>query len=1003
MIGKTISHYKITEKLGSGGMGVVYKAQDLRLDRPVALKFLPPHLTTSEEEKQRFIHEAKAASSLDHNNICAIHEIDETEDDQLFISMAYYNGETLHDRIVGASRTGGTVPTTISDTIDITIQIAQGLQKAHEKEIIHRDIKPANIMLTKEGVVKVLDFGLAKLSTQTKLTKESTTLGTVSYMSPEQAKGEAIDKRTDIWSLGVIIYEMLTGQLPFKGDYDQAVVYSIINDEIDPLTGLRTGLPMELERIVNKSLAKSPDERYQHIDELLTDMKRLRKELELPGQTTTTRIAEEKTGKNRLKKVLLSIGILVILFIGYFLFKPVLFEDKIDFEPINILVISFQNQTGDESYNYLREAIPNLLITDLEQSKYLRVITWERMYDLLKQIDKEEVKVIDKDTGFELCRRDGIDAIVLGSFIKADERFATDVKVLDARTKKLLKSARSQGEGAASILESQIDYLSEEISEGVGLSASEIESVQLRIADVTTTSIEAYNYFVRGKEEYYKYYYEEARQLLEKAIHIDSTFATAYLYLARVYGSLRNVQKQEEAYEKAKSFSGLATEKERLYIEAAYAGRIERDQQKRFLILERMAREYPKEKRIHFLLASYYSGRKSYDRAIDEYYKALQLDPNYWPALNGLAYAYTELGEFEKAIEYLTKYASSHPDNPDPFDSMAELYFKMGQLDESIENYKQAMEIKPDFSSARQIAYVYALVENYAESFKWLNHHVSIVTSPGLKAVGYWVRGFYNYWTGRFDQSFKDAQNAKDLWQPLKHEWGVVAAELTKGCVYYDKGEYELSRDYFNEVYDYVKDYRDFVLYEKAMFLVVLGYLDVMEGKIDSAKARLEKIKYLLPRIPERHYWKEQINIAYNLLQMEVMVSEGAYKKAIALGEKLIFKEIPDMAPKTLWFLNIPSVQDVLARAYIHSGELDKAITEYEELITFDPNSKDRRLIHPKYHYRLAKLYQEKVWPEKAIREYEKFLEIWKDADKDLPELIEAKKQLASLKDTAMN
>jgi serine/threonine protein kinase len=535
MIGKTISHYKIIEQLGSGGMGVVYKAQDLKLDRFVALKFLPPHLTSSEDEKQRFIHEAKAASSLDHNNICAIHEIDETEDGQLFISMAHYEGETLDRKIKEK-------PLPIDEAVNIAIQIAQGLAKAHEKEIVHRDIKPANIMLTTDGVVKILDFGLAKLSTQTKLTKESTTLGTVSYMSPEQAKGEEVDYRTDIWSLGIILFEMLTGQLPFKGDYDQAVVYSIINDKPEALTGLRTGVPVELERIICKSLAKSPGERYQHVDEMLTYLKGLRKELALPGETKTSRVIEKKTSKGWLKKAFIPIVILLILFIGYFLLKPVLFEKKFHFEPINILVISFKNQTGDENYNYLSEAIPNLLITDLEQSKYLQVTTWERMSDLLKQIGKEDVKMIDKDIGFELCRKDGIDVIVLGSYIKAGERFATDVKVLDARTKKLLKSARSQGDGAESILETQIDYLSEEISEGVGLSANEIESVQLRIADVTTTSIEAYNYFVRGKKEYYKYYYEEAKQFLQKAIYIDSTFATAYLYLARVYGSLRDIR-----------------------------------------------------------------------------------------------------------------------------------------------------------------------------------------------------------------------------------------------------------------------------------------------------------------------------------------------------------------------------------------------------------------------------------------------------------------------------
>ncbi len=221
MIGKSISHYKILEKIGGGGMGVVYKAQDLKLDRFVALKFLPPHLTSSNDEKQRFIHEAKAASALQHSNIYTIHEIDETEDGQIFICMDYYEGETLDKRIKEK-------PLPIEEATDIAIQIAQGLAKAHEKEIVHRDIKPANIMLTADGVIKILDFGLAKLSKQTKLTKEGTTLGTIAYMSPEQTRGDAVDARSDIWSLGIILYEMITGQLPFKGDYDQAVMYGII-------------------------------------------------------------------------------------------------------------------------------------------------------------------------------------------------------------------------------------------------------------------------------------------------------------------------------------------------------------------------------------------------------------------------------------------------------------------------------------------------------------------------------------------------------------------------------------------------------------------------------------------------------------------------------------------------------------------------------------------------------------------------------------------------------
>ena len=273
MIGKTISHYKILEKLGEGGMGDVYKAEDTNLDRIVALKFLPMEMTRDKDMKTRFIHEAKAASALDHPNICTVFEVGETEEGQLFISMGYYEGETVEEKIKHN-------PLEIDEALDITIQVAQGLDKAHKKKIIHRDIKSANIIITKDGTVKIVDFGLAKLAGQTRVTKDGSTLGTAVYMSPEQTLGKEVDLRTDIWSLGVVLYEMLTGLIPFKGDYEQAVVYSIMNEEQKPPTSLRTGVPMELERLVNKALAKDPNERYQHLDEFIVDLKHVKKEPE---------------------------------------------------------------------------------------------------------------------------------------------------------------------------------------------------------------------------------------------------------------------------------------------------------------------------------------------------------------------------------------------------------------------------------------------------------------------------------------------------------------------------------------------------------------------------------------------------------------------------------------------------------------------------------------------------------------------------------------------------
>ncbi len=291
MIGQTVSHYRIIAKLGAGGMGVVYQAEDTALQRTVALKFLPPELTRDADAKQRFLHEARAAAALDHPNICNMHEIGETAGGEIYLVMACYEGETLRDRI----RRG---PLPLAEALSLAIQAGDGLAEAHARGVVHRDIKPANLFITTKGQLKILDFGLAKLAGASALTQTGSTLGTVGYLAPEQARGEAIDARTDIWSLGVVLYELVAGQSPFRGEYAQAVIYEILNEAPPPLTGVRTGVPLELERIVAKCLAKDPAERYPHMEDLLVDLRHVRGE---SGTATPVPPGSDPTGMTRTK------------------------------------------------------------------------------------------------------------------------------------------------------------------------------------------------------------------------------------------------------------------------------------------------------------------------------------------------------------------------------------------------------------------------------------------------------------------------------------------------------------------------------------------------------------------------------------------------------------------------------------------------------------------------------------------------------------------------------
>ena len=494
MIGKTISHYTILEKLGEGGMGVIYKAEDTKLKRIVALKFLPAEMTRDPEAKTRFIQEAQAASSLDHTNICTIHEIGEKDDEQMFIAMACYEGETLESKI----RRG---PVDVDEAIRIAVQVGEGLAKAHARGIVHRDIKPANIMVTHDGVAKILDFGLAKLVGRPTLTKTGSTVGTVAYMSPEQVQGGEVDHRTDIWSLGVVLYEMLAGTLPFKGEHEAALLYSIVHEEAQPLSLLRPGTPASISSVIARMLQKNTASRYQTATELVTELKRV-------AAAFTGMPAEEKS----------------------------------------ILVLPFENLSPEPDQEYFSDGLTEEVISDLSNVRALRVIS--RSSAMTFKGTKKKVP--------EIARELGVQYVLEGSVRKAGNSLRITAQLIDAKSDVHVWAEKFSG-----TIEDVFDVqerVSRSIVDALKLKLSAEES--RRIAERPIDNVAAYQCYLKAlveSQRFKKSSLDRARDYLEKALEILGDNVLLYSALAHVYWQYANMGVgQEECIQKVQEYARKA-------------------------------------------------------------------------------------------------------------------------------------------------------------------------------------------------------------------------------------------------------------------------------------------------------------------------------------------------------------------------------------------------------------------------------------------------------------
>jgi len=675
MIGKTISHYKILEELGRGGMGVVYKAEDTKLRRTVALKFLPPEFTQDTEAKERFRHEAQAAATLNHTNICMVYEIDEHEG-QSFISMEYIDGLSLKSII-------GEGPMELQTTLDIAMQIAGGLTEAHEKDVVHRDIKPSNIMITAKGQPKIMDFGLAKLRSRTVLTKEGTTLGTIAYMSPEQATGKTVDQRTDIWSFGVMLYEMISGRRPFRGEYDQAMIYSLLNDSPEPLTALRTGVPLELERIAAKCMEKNADERYQTTADLMADLRRYKRVMKedatadqslaepLPSQaippTATQAARPRKLEWLPWLTVIVLVAVLGVILIPRFFGTS---EDPGDDRTVSgltmLVVLPFEN-LGSPDYEYFASGMTDAITARLAGLSGLGVISRQ------SAIQYRESGKSTREISEEL----GVDYILEGTIQRERPSDPSSrVRIIP----QLIRCADDIHIWADTYDEdmTEVFRLQSEIAERVAreLDVALLEPERRALAEKPTENIDAYEYYLRGIDHRDRAVNEEeswaAVQVFEKAVELDPNFAVAWAHLSISYTWLYWRMLGEE-------YLALAREA------AEEAMRIDPD---------------CPEGHLAFGFFHYY-GSRNYEQALEHFYKVQKQMPANVDALESIGFIKRRQGKWEEALGIFKR---AYKINPRSFaanwDHFGNTLMQMRRYDEAEIYIDHALSLAPDMPSA---------------------------------------------------------------------------------------------------------------------------------------------------------------------------------------------------------------------------------------------------------------------------------------------------------------
>jgi len=940
LAGQTISHYKVLEMLGAGGMGVVYKAFDTKLNRLVALKFLPPHLRHNDELKRRLKEEARAASTLDHPNIVVIHDIDEVPGGDLFIAMAFHEGVTLRARIT-AENTGAGLP--VAEALHIARQIASGLAKAHERGILHRDIKPGNVIVAKDGVARIIDFGLAK-TTDAAASLDGSTKGTPLYMSPEQSSGKALDCRTDLWSLGAVLYEMLGGRPPFTGAGHLQIMHAIVHDSPPRLRELRPDLIPEIDRIVSRALEKEPAKRYQSAAEMVRDLSTA---LTATDASAKAPISSRAANTIRAKVIVPTAAIVLAVFAAGYLYFPRALHGKPKLTDKDTIVLAdFTNRTGDPVFD---ETLRQGLAVQLEQSPFLSLVSDQHIQKALRLMGQPVDARLTPELANEVCERTAGAAVLDGSIAPLGSKYVLGLRAKNCRTGDVLDEEQVQAARKEDVLNA-LSQVASKFRTRVGESLATVEKHSTPLAEATTPSLEALKEYSAALKVNFSRGPADAVPLFRRAIEIDPKFAMGHAFLGRVYGDIGESALSAESTRRAYQLRDRASDAEKFFITANYdlqvTGNLEKAQQ----TFELWAQTYPREINAPGLLSGMiYPFFGKYEKAIEEAKRAIALDPDFPFSYVNLATAYQFLDRLPEAEAAFQRASQRKVDLPAFLIQRYDLAF--------VRSDKMAMEK------------VVALGQGKSEAEDWIADHEAFVLA----------------YSGRLQEARRKSQRAVELTQH--------AGEQERAALF------QIGPALWEALFGNAPEARRSAMVAMALSKardVEYGAAFALALSGDSSGAQT-LAHDLGKRFPE----DTSVRVSYMpalraLLALNHGLNEGESSKAI---DVLQIAAPYELGVPLSWFNGSFGVfypVYVRGEAYlaVHQGaeaaaEFQK-ILDHRVIVAIDP-------IGALAHLQLGRALAMSGDKTKAKMAYEDFLTLWKDADSNIPILKQAKAEYAKL------